>query len=80
MVFINGFATIARFCVNFWLRVHRAAEDNFSIVRAVLIAISGRLGDEVVYIRGAAVRAITRSEYLIVPIFLIDKTHHRTYR
>jgi len=48
------------YCVNFWLRLHRAPGDNLPIVLSsigiVLIIISGWLGGELVYVRGVAVK------------------------
>jgi len=58
-MFINLLA-VAVYCVNFWLRMHRAPGDNLpivlSIVGVVLITISGWLGGEMVYVRGVAVK------------------------
>jgi uncharacterized membrane protein len=51
---------VALYCVNFWLRMHRAPGDNLPIVLSaigiVLIIISGWLGGELVYVRGVAVK------------------------
>jgi uncharacterized membrane protein len=51
---------VALYCVNFWLRLHRAPGDNLPIVLSaigiVLIIISGWLGGELVYVRGVAVK------------------------
>ena len=48
------------YCVNFWLRMHRAPGDNLlivlSVIGIVLIIISGWLGGELVYVRGVAVK------------------------
>src|SRR5881275_1579689 len=48
------------YCVNFWLRMHRAPSDNLpivlSVIGIVLIIISGWLGGELVYVRGVAVK------------------------
>jgi len=48
------------YCVNFWLRMHRAPGDNLpivlSVIGIVLITISGWLGGELVYVRGVAVK------------------------
>ena len=56
---INLFAA-ALYCVNFWLRMHRAPGDNLPIILSVagvvLITISGWLGGELVYVRGVAVK------------------------
>src|SRR6266540_893478 len=50
---------VGLYCVNFWLRTHRAPGDNLPIVLSaigiVLIVISGWLGGEMVYVRGVAV-------------------------
>ena len=58
-MFINLLA-VALYCVNFWLRMHRAPGDNLPIVLSaieiVLIIISGWLGGELVYVRGVAVK------------------------
>lgn len=52
--------SVAPYCVNFWLRMHRAPGDNVPIVLSVigvgLITISGSLGGELVYVRGVAVK------------------------
>lgn len=51
---------VALYCVNFWLRMHRAPGDNLPIVLSAigvgLIVISGWLGGELVYVRGVAVK------------------------
>jgi len=51
---------VALYCVNFWLRLHRAPGDNLPIILSaigvVLIIISGWLGGEMVYVRGVAVK------------------------
>jgi uncharacterized membrane protein len=51
---------VALYCVNFWLRMHRAPGDNLpiilSVIGVVLITISGWLGGEMVYVRGVAVK------------------------
>ena len=51
---------VALYCVNFWLRMHRAPGDNLpillSVVGIILIIISGWLGGELVYVRGVAVK------------------------
>jgi uncharacterized membrane protein len=51
---------VGLYCVNFWLRMHRAPGDNLPIVLSaagiVLIIISGWLGGELVYVRGVAVK------------------------
>lgn len=51
---------VAVYCVNFWLRMHRAPGDNLpialSIAGVVLITVSGWLGGELVYVRGVAVK------------------------
>ena len=51
---------VALYCVNFWLRLNRPLGDNLpltlSIIGVALIVISGWLGGELVYVRGAAVR------------------------
>jgi uncharacterized membrane protein len=56
---INLLAVVL-YCVNFWLRMHRAPGDNvpilLSIIGVVLIIISGWLGGEMVYVRGVAVK------------------------
>jgi uncharacterized membrane protein len=48
------------YCVNFWLRMHRAPGDNLpivlSVIGIVLIIILGWLGGELVYVRGVAVK------------------------
>ena len=58
-MFINLLA-VAVYCVNFWLRMHRAPGDNLpivlSVIGVVLITISGWLGGELVYVRGVAVK------------------------
>lgn len=58
-MFINLLA-VALYCVNFWLRMHRAPGDNLpivlSVIGVVLITISGWLGGELVYVRGVAVK------------------------
>jgi len=58
-MFINLLA-VALYCINFWLRMHRAAGDNLpimlSVVGIILIVISGWLGGELVYVRGVAVK------------------------
>ena len=56
---INLF-TVVLYAVNFWLRMHRAPNDNLPILLSVagiiLITISGWLGGELVYVRGVAVK------------------------
>lgn len=51
---------VALYCVNFWLRLHRAPSDNLPIILSIIgvgmIVISGWLGGELVYVRGAAVK------------------------
>jgi uncharacterized membrane protein len=51
---------VALYCLNFWLRLHRAPGDNLPIILSaigiVLIMISGWLGGELVYVRGVAVK------------------------
>jgi uncharacterized membrane protein len=51
---------VALYCVNFWLRLHRAPGDNLPILLSAigigLIIISGWLGGELVYVRGVAVK------------------------
>ena len=51
---------VSLYCVNFWLRMHRAPGDNLpivlSVIGIVLIIISGWLGGEMVYVRGVAVK------------------------
>lgn len=51
---------VALYCVNFWLRLHRAPGDNLPIALSVIgvgmIVVSGWLGGELVYVRGAAVK------------------------
>jgi uncharacterized membrane protein len=51
---------VALYCVNFWLRLHRAPGDNLpiilSIVGVISITIAGWLGGELVYVRGVAVK------------------------
>lgn len=51
---------VALYWVNFWLRLHRAPGDNLpfilSIIGVGMIVISGWLGGELVYVRGAAVK------------------------
>ncbi len=58
-MFINLLA-VALYCVNFWLRMHRAPGDTLPIALSVggivLIIISGWLGGEMVYVRGVAVK------------------------
>src|SRR5438067_1565450 len=58
-MFINLLA-VALYCVNFWLRMHRAPGDNLPILLSAigigLIVISGWLGGELVYVRGVAVK------------------------
>jgi uncharacterized membrane protein len=58
-MFINLLA-VAVYCVNFWLRMHRAPGDTLPITLSVggivLIIISGWLGGELVYVRGVAVK------------------------
>jgi len=57
---IINLLAVALYCVNFWLRMHRAPGDNLPIVLSaigiVLIIISGWLGGELVYVRGVAVK------------------------
>jgi len=57
---IINLLAVALYCVNFWLRMHRAPGDNLPIVLSVigvgLIIISGWLGGEMVYVRGVAVK------------------------
>ena len=56
---INLLAVVL-YCVNLWLRIHRAPGDNLpiilSVIGIVLIIISGWLGGELVYVRGVAVQ------------------------
>ena len=51
---------VGLYCVNFWLRMHRAPGDNLpitlSVIGVVFILISGWLGGELVYVRGVAVK------------------------
>jgi uncharacterized membrane protein len=51
---------VALYCVNFWLRMHRAPGDNLpillSVIGIIFIIISGWLGGELVYVRGVAVK------------------------
>ena len=51
---------VAVYCVNFWLRMHRAPGDDLPIILSAigvaLIIISGWLGGELVYVRGVAVK------------------------
>jgi len=58
-MFINLLA-VGLYCVNFWLRMHRAPGDNLPILLSAigigLIVISGWLGGELVYVRGVAVK------------------------
>ncbi len=60
---IINLLAVALYCVNFWLRMHRAPGDNLPIVLSVigvlLIMISGWLGGELVYVRGVAVKQPT---------------------
>ena len=57
---IINLGAVALYCVNFWLRMHRAPGDNLpillSVIGIVLIVISGWLGGELVYVRGVAVK------------------------
>jgi len=57
---IINLLAVALYCVNFWLRMHRAPGDNLPIVLSItgvmLITISGWLGGEMVYVRGVAVK------------------------
>jgi uncharacterized membrane protein len=57
---IINLAAVGLYCVNFWLRMHRAPGDNLPIILSgvgiVLIVISGWLGGELVYVRGVAVK------------------------
>jgi len=57
---IINLLAVALYCVNFWLRMHRAPGDNLPIILSVagvvLITISGWLGGELVYVRGVAVK------------------------
>jgi len=57
---IINLLAVAFYCVNFWLRMHRAPGDNLPIILSVagvvLITISGWLGGELVYVRGVAVK------------------------
>jgi uncharacterized membrane protein len=57
---IVNLLAVALYCVNFWLRMHRAPGDNLPIVLSAigvgLIVISGWLGGELVYVRGVAVK------------------------
>jgi uncharacterized membrane protein len=54
---------VALYCVNFGVRMQRAPGDNLpivlSVIGIVLIAISGWLGGELVYVRGVAVKKPT---------------------
>jgi uncharacterized membrane protein len=56
---INLLAVVL-YCVNFWLRMHRAPGDKLPIILSVIgvifITISGWLGGELVYVRGIAVK------------------------
>jgi len=58
-MFINLLA-VAVYCVNLWLRMHRAPGDDLPIILSAigvaLIIISGWLGGELVYVRGVAVK------------------------
>jgi uncharacterized membrane protein len=51
---------VGLYCVNFWLRMHRAPGDNLpltlSVVGILFIMVSGWLGGELVYVRGVAVK------------------------
>jgi uncharacterized membrane protein len=51
---------VALYAGNFWLRMHRPADDSLpivlSVVGIVFIMISGWLGGELVYARGVAVK------------------------
>jgi uncharacterized membrane protein len=51
---------VGLYCVNVWLRMHRAPGDSLPIVLSAvgvgLIIISGWLGGELVYVRGVAVK------------------------
>ena len=57
---IINLLAVALYCVNFWLRMHRAPGNNLPIILSVagvvLITISGWLGGELVYVRGVAVK------------------------
>jgi uncharacterized membrane protein len=57
---IINLGAVGLYCVNFWLRMHRAPGDNLpivlSVIGIVLIIISGWLGGELVYVRGVAVK------------------------
>src|SRR5439155_26113722 len=57
---IINLLAVALYCVNFWLRMHRAPGDNLPIILSAigvgLIIISGWLGGELVYVRGVAVK------------------------
>jgi len=51
---------VGLYCVNLWMRMHRAPGDNLPIILSAigigLIIISGWLGGEMVYVRGVAVK------------------------
>ena len=57
---IINLLAVVLYCVNLWLRMHRAPGDNLPIILSaigiVLIIISGWLGGELVYVRGVAVQ------------------------
>src|SRR5205814_5751670 len=57
---IINLLAVGLYCVNFWLRVHRAPGENLpillSVIGIVFIMISGWLGGELVYERGVAVK------------------------
>ncbi|PYK97563.1 MAG: hypothetical protein DME32_15615 [Verrucomicrobia bacterium] len=57
---IINLLAVGLYCVNFWLRVHRAPGENLpillSVIGIVFIMISGWLGGELVYVRGVAVK------------------------
>ena len=57
---IINLLAVGLYCLNFWLRMHRAPGDNLpimlSVIGVIFITISGWLGGELVYVRGVAVR------------------------
>ena len=57
---VINLVAVGLYCVNFWLRLHRAPGDNLpimlSVIGVVFIMISGWLGGELVYVRGVAVQ------------------------
>ena len=59
-MFLTKRLAVVLYCVNFWLRIHGAPGDNLPVLLSAigigLIIISGWLGGELVYVRGAAVK------------------------